>query len=184
MPVYYNFMRGSQILFTDPKLGFPKPQKCSMKPLSAIVKITTILSLSACFSTKKLSITSASQGIKGYVVENQGNRMPMKGIEQKISKGFACTVLIFEPTSLNETTPNNISNLYEIIHTKQVGLVDTDSSGHFKVDLPVGKYSLFIRLGNKYYTNLFNQFNQIGLFEVLPNKYTEANLIMNRGATY
>jgi hypothetical protein len=153
-----------------------------MKPLFALIIITT--TITACFSTKKLSITSASQGIKGYVFENQGNRMPMKGIEQKISKGFACTVLVFEPTSINETTPHNISNLYEIIHTKQVASVDTDSSGYFSVDLPVGEYSLFIRLGNKYYSNLFNQFNQIGLFEVLPDKYTEAKLIMNRGATY
>ena len=103
---------------------------------------------------------------------------------KKISKGFVCTIIIFEPTSINETTPHNISNLYEIIHTKQVSLVETDSSGHFSVDLPVGKYSLFIRLGNKYYTNLFNQFNQIGLFEVLPNKYTEAKLIINKTATF
>jgi hypothetical protein len=153
-----------------------------MKPLFPLIITTTILY--ACLSTKRVNITSPRQGISGYVIENRGNHMPMKGIEQKISKGFACTILIFEPTSLNETTPHNISNLYEIIHTKQVGLVDTDSSGHFTVDLPVGKYSLFIRLGNKFYSNLFNQFNQIGLFEVLPNKYTEANLIMNRGATY
>ncbi len=153
-----------------------------MKPLFPLIILTT--TLTACFSTKKLSITSASQGIKGYVIENQGNRMPMKGIEQKISKGFACTVLVYEPTSINETTPHNISNLYEIIHTKQVASVETDSSGHFSVDLPVGEYSLFIRLGNKYYSNLFNQINQIGLFEVLPNKYTEAKLIMNRSAAY
>jgi hypothetical protein len=153
-----------------------------MKPLFPLIIFTT--TLTACFSTKKLSITSASQGIKGYVIENQGNRMPMKGIEQKISKGFACTVLVFEPTSINETTPHYISKQYEIIHTKQVASVNTDASGHFSVDLPVGKYSLFIWLGNKYYSNLFNQFNQIGLFEVLPDKYTEAKLIMNRGATY
>ena len=106
----------------------------------------------------------------------------MKGIEQKISKGYACTVLIFEPTTLNETTPHNISNLYELIHTKQVASVDTDSSGHFSVDLPVGEYSLFIRLGNKYYSNLFNQYNQIGLFEVLPNKYTDCLLYTSDAA--
>ncbi|MEI6088286.1 MAG: hypothetical protein WCR66_11890 [Bacteroidota bacterium] len=153
-----------------------------MKPHFTLAIFTTMLT--ACLSTKKLNITTASQGIKGYVIENQGNRMPMKGIEQKISKGYVCTIIVFEPTSLNETTPQNISNLYEKIHTKQVSLVDTDSSGHFSVDLPVGKYSLFIRLGNKYYANLFNQFNQIGLFEVLPNKYTEAKLIMNKGATF
>jgi hypothetical protein len=153
-----------------------------MKPHSAIIIITTLLS--ACLFTKKLSITSASQGIKGYVFENQGNRMPMKGIEQKISKGFVCSIVVFEPTSINETNPHNISNVYEIINTKLVTSVDTDSSGYFSVDLPVGKYSLFIRLGNKYYANLFNQFNQIGIFEVLPNKYTEAKLTMNRAATY
>ncbi len=153
-----------------------------MKPHFTLAIITT--TFIACLSTKKLNITTAGQGITGYVVENQGNRMPMKGIEQKISKGFVCTIIIFEPTSINETTPHNISNLYEIIHTKQVSLVETDSSGHFSVDLPAGKYSLFIRLGNKYYANLFNQFNQIGLFEVLPNKYTEAKLIMNKTATF
>jgi hypothetical protein len=153
-----------------------------MKPLSTLIIITTILY--ACLSTKKLSITSANQGIKGYVFENQGNRMPMKGIEQKISKGFACTILIFESTTINDTKPNNISNVYEIINTKQLASVDTDSLGHFSVDLPVGKYSLFIRVGNKFYANLFNQFNQIALFEVLPNQYTEAKLTMNKAATY
>ena len=59
-----------------------------MKPLFPLIITTTILT--SCLATKKLSITSASQGIKGYVIENQGNRMPMKGIRQKISKGVAC----------------------------------------------------------------------------------------------
>jgi hypothetical protein len=153
-----------------------------MKPLFPLIITTTILT--SCLATKKLSITSASQGIKGYVIENQGNRMPMKGIRQKISKGVVCTILVYEPTSINETIPNNISNVYEKIATKQLLSVDSDSTGRFSVDLPAGKYSLFIRVGKKYYANLFDQFNNIALFEVLPNQYTMANLTMNKGATY
>ncbi len=181
MTDYYIFIRDTYHMIYL-KLRYRSTLKCSMKPLFPLIVTTTILT--SCLFTKKLSITSASQGIKGYVIENQGNRMPMKGIQQKISIGFACTILVYEPTSINETIPNNISNVYEIIRTKLVKLVDTDSSGHFSVDLPVGKYSLFIRLGNKYYANLFNQYNQIGLFEVLPNKYTEAKLTLSRAATY
>lgn len=140
--------------------------------------------LHACLSTKKPSSIPLGQGINGYVIENQGNRMPMKGFEQKISKGFVCNILVFDSTSINDTKPNYISNVYEIINTKLVASLDTDSSGHFSVNLPTGKYSLFIKLGNKYYANLFNQYNQIAMFEVFPNRYTEAKLTMNRAATY
>lgn len=153
-----------------------------MKPQFSLIIITTMLI--ACVSTKKLHITTSAQGINGYVIENQGNRMPMKGIQQKVSKGFTCTVLIFDSTSINETIPHNISNLYEKIQTKQIASVDTDSSGHFSIDLPAGKYSLFIKWGDKYYANLFNQFNQIALFEVIPQQYTEVKLTINRAATF
>ena len=153
-----------------------------MKLLFTLVISTTILI--SCLTAKNQGFTTPHQGIKGYVTENQGNRMPMKQIEQKVSKGLQCRILIFESTSINDTKPNYISNLYEIIRTKQVGFVETDSTGQFSVELPEGKYSLFIKQGDKFYANIFNQYNQIALFEVLPNQFTEAHLTLNRGATY
>jgi hypothetical protein len=124
------------------------------------------------------------QGISGFVLEEKGNQMPMKGAPKKITKGYHGTIYFFEPTKIAETITGSSSYTYIAIHTHQITSVETDSSGHYSVDLPVGKYSIFIKQGLGYYANTYDQFNNIALFEVFPATYTIANLIINNAATY
>jgi hypothetical protein len=154
-----------------------------MKPILFLLFLP-ILTISGCSNSKISSSNLAKQGISGTVTETSGNQMPMKGAPKKMTKNIQCTVLVYEPTTIADTEPNETAAFYTAIHTKQIAAVETDSTGQFKVNLPIGKYSLFIKIGDRFYANLYDQFNQIALFEVLPNAYTAANLKLNRSATY
>lgn len=145
-----------------------------------------ILSLTfiGCSTTKTQTATPTMQGISGFVFEAKGNQMPMKGAPKNTPKTLQCTILVYEPTNITNTDPQMLTNVYTLIHTKQVASVNTDSAGYFNIQLPIGKYSLFIQQGNRYYANLYDQFNNIALFEVLPSKFTEVKLTVNKAAAY
>lgn len=110
--------------------------------------------------------------------------MPMKGAAPVSGKPFITTVFIYEPTSLSQVQRTGTSPIYTAIRTKLVASVKTDSTGSFHIGLPVGSYSLFIKLGNGYYANLFDTGNHIALFKVEEGKITEANLVISSGAFY
>ena len=142
------------------------------------------LTFLGCNTTKNQGSTAAKQGISGYTFETKGNQMPMKGDAQKMTKRVQSSVFIYAPTTIADVNPTKSAVIYEAIHTQQITSVDTDSNGHFSIQLPVGKYSVFIKLGNQYYANSFDQFNNIALFEVLPGTFTEVKLTINKAASY
>ena len=136
-------------------------------------------------ATQNQPSTIALQGISGYVLYTTGNQMPMKGaVIHKLLTPLQCTLVIFEPTNIRNTDPQTPTNIYTSIHTKQVASVNSDSTGFFKIQLPIGKYSLFIKQGDQFFANMFDQFNNIALFEVLPSKFTEVKLTVNKAAAY
>jgi hypothetical protein len=145
-----------------------------------------ILSLTflGCSTTKTQPSANIMQGISGYVYEAKGNQMPMKGAPKKTPKSLQCTILVYEPTNIADVDPQTATTLYTKIRTKEVALVNTDSTGFFKIQLPIGKYSLFIKQGDQYFANMFDQFNNIALFEVLPATFTEVKLTVNKAAAY
>ena len=142
------------------------------------------LTISGCYTTKTQPSTTKMQGISGFVYETTGNHMPLKDAPKKTPKGFQCTILVYEPTNIAQVDPQTTTTLYTKILTKQVALVNTDSTGFFKIELPIGKYSLFIQQGDRYFANMFDQFNNIALFEVLPSIFTDVKLTVNKAAAY
>jgi hypothetical protein len=138
----------------------------------------------ACSSAKNTASSMISQGIAGTVLEKKGNQMPMKGAPPSSGKPFITTVFIYEPTNLSQVQRTGTSPIYTAIGTKLVAFVKTDSSGTFRVQLPIGSYSLFIKQGNRYYANLFDAANNIAIFKVETGKITEANLVVSSGAFY
>lgn len=137
-----------------------------------------------CSSSKKLKPSMITQGISGIVTEAIGNQMPMQDAPRPISKGILTTVYIYEPTNTRQVSQLGTSPVYTKISTKQVASVQTDSTGAFKVDLPVGSYSVFVKHGDHYFANLFDQNNNIALFKVEEGKLTEVRLVVNVRASY
>lgn len=154
-----------------------------MKPILFSLFILS-LTIFSCSTTKTQPNSPSMQGITGFVYEAKGNQMPMKGAPKNSPKPLQCTVLVFEPTNMTDVEPASASTLYTRVRSRQVASVDTDSMGYFKINLPIGKYSLFIRKGDRFYANSFDEFNNIALFEVLDSKFSEAKLTVNKAATY
>jgi hypothetical protein len=153
------------------------------------------------FCTPKIKPTDKQdQGITGFVYTISGNQMPMKTIlpsgkpsilpdgkktgDSSKLKGIQSTIYIYTPTTIQQVIPSNASSLYTAINTPLVATVLTDSSGSFRITLPVGDYSLFLKLGDQFYANNFNQFNQIALVHVEAGRFTAVKLTLNNGATY
>jgi hypothetical protein len=83
---------------------------------------------------------------------------------------------VYEPTNINQVSRIGTSPVYTAISTKQVASVETDSTGAFTVDLPPGSYSLFVKQGKQFYSNLFDVNNNIAVFTVEEGKLTKADL--------
>ncbi len=110
--------------------------------------------------------------------------MPMKGADPIVPKGIVATVLIYEPTNVNQVRRMGTSATYTAIVTKQVASVDTDSTGKFTIALPAGSYSVFVKQGSLFYANLFDTNNNIALFTVEEGKLTTVNLSVSSGASF
>lgn len=143
-----------------------------------------ILTISACSSSKHIKNAMIKQGISGFIYEVKGNQMPMKGEELPKPKGFAAIISIYEITNTNQVVEELNSGFYTAINTKEVATVTADSTGKFSVALPVGSYSLFVKVASKFYANRFNQNNEINVYTVAENKVTEASISFNYAAFY
>jgi len=59
------------------------------------------------------------------------------------------------------------------VNTRLVKVVDTDSTGHFCVCLPEGRYSLFTRSGEGYFASRRDVDNNLAPVEVSKGKMTQ-----------
>ncbi|MCX6297616.1 MAG: carboxypeptidase regulatory-like domain-containing protein [Bacteroidetes bacterium] len=154
-----------------------------MKQILFLIFFITAM-VSCCFIVKPLQISAVNQGISGFVTELKGNQMPMKGADSMPPKGLAAIIYVYEQTNLSQVTKSNKTGIYTAIQTKRLATIQTDSVGAFRIALPVGKYSLFIKSGESYFANDFNQFNNICLIEVEAQKWTTARIVLNSAASY
>lgn len=153
-----------------------------LKNLFAFVFITA--TICACGSTKNLKSIKIMQGITGVVIEVTGNQMPMKGEEAPKPKGIQAEILVYEKTNINQTVKDASTGFFTNIKTQKIATVVSDSTGNFSIALPVGTYSLFVKMGNSYYANLFNQFNDINTVTVDSAAITTTTIRINHKAVY
>ncbi|MFP5039524.1 hypothetical protein [Parasediminibacterium sp. JCM 36343] len=141
--------------------------------------------IAACAAIKKQSLAKLQQGIEGRVVRLTGNQMPMQNRRQASTpKGLATTVYMFEVANISQTKRQGSTALYDSIHTKRIATVQTDSAGHFAVHLPVGSYSIFVKVGNGFYANRFNEQNNINVYRVEKGKLTQVEVMVSEGAVF
>jgi hypothetical protein len=154
-----------------------------MKQILFLIFFITAV-VSSCSLVKTTQTTIVEQGISGLVTAAIGNQMPMKGADPMPPKGLAATIYVYELTNLSQVTKSNKTGIYTAIQTKRLATIQTDSIGAFTIALPVGKYSLFIKTGEAYFANSFDQFNNICLIEVAAGKLATTRLVMNSAASY
>ena len=124
------------------------------------------------------------QGIEGHVYRISGNQMPSPDKKPEPLKGIKTTVYIFDLTNLSQTTSQGHSSFYSAVKTKLVKKAETDSSGYFKVKLPIGYYSLFTKKDSLFYANWFDGKNNIAPVQVHPQKLSTVELKIDYDAYY
>jgi hypothetical protein len=125
-----------------------------------------------------------TQGIEGHVYRISGNQMPSPDIKPTPPKGIKTTLYIFNLTNLNQTIRQDQSSFYSSIKTKLVKKVETDTNGYFKVKLPAGQYSLFVKKDTMFYANWFDGNNNIAPVQVLPQKLSKVEFRIDYDAYY
>ena len=113
-----------------------------------------------------------NQGICGSIVWKSGNLMPSPDHEVPKPKGVQRELFVYEVTNTQQATLQN--GFYKAIVTNLIKSVKSDAEGKFCLELPEGRYSLFVKEGEK---GLYaNQLDGDG--NIFPVKVTKGNLSM------
>jgi len=124
------------------------------------------------------------QGIEGHVYRISGNQMPSPDIKPSPLKGIRTTLYVYCLTNLSQVIRHEQGPFYESVQTKLVIKVETDSTGYFKVQLPVGRYSLFAKKDMLFFANWFDGNNNIAPVEVAAKKMTTVVFKIDYDAAY
>jgi hypothetical protein len=122
------------------------------------------------------------QGIIGTVEWIQGNQMPGPDRQPIKPTGIKREVWIYEIVSLQQVESEGV--FFQNIPTRMIKKVSSNRRGKFKVKLPPGEYSLFIKEKEGLFANRFDQNNRINAVEVKPGKFTRITILVDYEATY
>ncbi|GAB4344706.1 MAG: hypothetical protein OHK0038_24940 [Flammeovirgaceae bacterium] len=131
--------------------------------------------------------SKVKQGIVGKLVWKEGNHMPQiveKGSKPQMGKtmGIRREIFVYEPTKMTDTKGE--APFFIQPRTKRVAIAASNSDGDFKIALPVGKYSIFVREEKGLFANAFDGEGYICLVEVKENQITEIEIIVDYQAAY
>jgi hypothetical protein len=112
-----------------------------------------------------------------------GNQMPSPGKKSQQPKGIKTTVYVCQLTNISQVIRQGQSSFYSSIKTKIIKETQSDSSGHFSVQLEPGMYSLFTKTSGVFYANIFDGNNNIAPAKVTANKITEVKISIDYNTT-
>lgn len=131
---------------------------------------------------------SVDQGLAGQVRWLEGNLMPTIGEDveqnQKDYKGEPVQreIHIYELTSMDEATAEG--TFFKNIQTDLVKTVETNEEGEFIVELPVGRYSVFVQEDQGLFANSFDGEGHINPVEIKEGEITTITIQINYKAAY
>ena len=99
-------------------------------------------------------------------------------------KGIKTKLYIYELTNISQVTRQGMSAFYTQVPTRLVKEIETDEDGSFKVKLKPGRYSLFVKKDQLFYSSVFDGQNNIHPVEVKKGKMTEEVFKVNYNAVY
>ncbi|RJR26419.1 MAG: carboxypeptidase regulatory-like domain-containing protein [Candidatus Latescibacterota bacterium] len=120
------------------------------------------------------------QGIEGYVLFWVGDFMPPAS---GTINPAAREILIHEPTRLDDVTQVGYSPFYSEIRTTLAARGRSNDQGRFRIELPPGTYSVFVREGDLFYANSFSD-DGIFLVTVERNRLTSIRFNITYLATF
>jgi len=122
------------------------------------------------------------QGIQGQVFWISGNQMPGPGKEVAPQLGVEREVCIYELTYLKDCKQED--GFFISVPAKLVHTVHSNPDGTFKVKLPPGNYSVFVREPKGLFANLFDKDNSINPVVVKERQYSWITIAIDYQTAY
>jgi hypothetical protein len=139
-----------------------------------------VIFLFACSGLK--SAQPVSQGLSGYIYLVRGNQMPSPGRPISKGRGVSRDIYIYEPTSVSQT--QGTSPVFDAIKTRLIAHTKSDTTGRYHINLPVGKYSVFVKDNGKFFAAESNGEAILNPVEVFVKTFTQKDIIINNKAAY
>lgn len=133
-------------------------------------------------SCKSVKDEQIDQGVTGVVVWFEGNLMPGPGTPAPEGKPIERKIIFCELTNITELTGDG--PLYSTVGSKVIKEVSSDKDGKFAAELPVGKYSVFVKEDAQYFANSFDSKNNVCVLTIEKDKITELKIDVNYKASY
>lgn len=130
-----------------------------------------------------IPVWAQNQGISGRVEWVSGNQMPGPDRPASKAKGIKREIWIYQPTTLTDAEASE-GVFFSNIKTTLVKKAKSNCKGRFRVNLPPGEYSIFIKEKNGLFANQFDGQNRIHCVAVKPGEFTEITVQVNYEAAY
>jgi hypothetical protein len=134
------------------------------------------------FVSAAFAATAQKQGISGKVFWVSGNQMPSPGNYITPQQGAPREIQIYKVAKLNET--DQINGFFTAIKTEFIKKVFSDIEGSFKIKLPPGEYSVFVKEPQGLFANSFDKDNKINVVVVKPGKFSWVTINIDYDAAY
>jgi hypothetical protein len=125
---------------------------------------------------------AAQQGVSGVVLLIDGNQMPSPDEPRPAPRPVSRIVAVYELTHQNQATLQD--GFFHFIATKKVAQTRSRKNGRFRIKLPPGTYSLFVREPQGWYANQWDGQGNIHPVTVSRGAFTHTTLSISHGATF
>ena len=144
------------------------------------MKILAILLISTGLAAFRLD--GIGQGIKGQVFWLSGNQMPGSGHEKRPGLGVKRDIFIYKVATRQDVTKEG--DFFTDIRKDLVAQTTSSDDGDFKVKLPPGEYSVFVKEPKGYFANIMDGQGRINVVLVKPGQYTWTTITIDYDAFY
>jgi hypothetical protein len=124
---------------------------------------------------------SQKQGICGKVLWVEGNQMP--GTSKRTPpQGVIREIYVHQVTTLKQTS--RADGFFVNISTPLIGKTTSRADGSYEINLPPGKYSVFIKEQHGFFANIFDQDVAINPVTVEVNEMISLTISINYKAAF
>ena len=128
------------------------------------------------------TLRAQQQGVNGQVFWIYGDQMPGPEKRANPMQGVVREIHVYELTTLADVDQGN--GFFKKVYTRFVASTLSKEDGTFKIKLPPGKYSLFVKEEKGLYANLFDSDKNISPITVKPKQYSWMTITIDYEATY
>lgn len=122
------------------------------------------------------------QGIEGQIFWWGGNQMPGPGANPDPKLGIARQIHVYKAAKSSDVEQQD--QFYTKVNTELITTLQTNEDGTFKVNLPVGQYSVFTKEPKGLFANTTDNDGCISCVVVKEKKFTHLAFTVDYEAAY